>query len=375
METIYCPYRVCPLGAHVDHQYGLVTGFALDKGIRFDFETTEDGSISVFSKNYSGSLQCSLNNLPKRNMFWGDFLVGAVKTLSRKYQLTHGIRGEIEGSLPAGGLSSSAAVILTYLIALSRANGITLSRKELIENAVWEEQNYIGVQVGKLDQSCEIYSIKNHLLYFDTRNDTYELIEMPAEMAEFEIAVIFSGLERSLAASKYNIRVDECRAAAYALKAFCGMEYGRYQDSCLREVEQDAFEEYGHKLPENWYRRAAHYYQENNRVKEGIKVFRQGDIEKFGNLISKSGESSIYNYETGSRQLHFIQKMLRGIKGVYGGRFSGAGFNGSSIAIINPDFKEDIKEQAVRQYLKEYPELKNSFAIHFCKTADGVNLV
>jgi len=33
----FCPYRVCPLGAHVDHQLGKVTGFAIDKGIRMVF--------------------------------------------------------------------------------------------------------------------------------------------------------------------------------------------------------------------------------------------------------------------------------------------------------------------------------------------------
>ena len=30
---IFSSYRVCPLGAHVDHQHGLVTGFAIDKGV------------------------------------------------------------------------------------------------------------------------------------------------------------------------------------------------------------------------------------------------------------------------------------------------------------------------------------------------------
>lgn len=30
---IYPPYHVCPLGAHVDHQHGLVTGFAVNKDI------------------------------------------------------------------------------------------------------------------------------------------------------------------------------------------------------------------------------------------------------------------------------------------------------------------------------------------------------
>ncbi|MDD4302377.1 MAG: galactokinase family protein, partial [Sphaerochaeta sp.] len=33
IHTAYAPYRVCPLGAHIDHQYGIITGFALDKGV------------------------------------------------------------------------------------------------------------------------------------------------------------------------------------------------------------------------------------------------------------------------------------------------------------------------------------------------------
>ena len=43
---IFSPYRVCPLGAHVDHQHGLVTGFAIDKGVDLYFDVRgqmEDG--------------------------------------------------------------------------------------------------------------------------------------------------------------------------------------------------------------------------------------------------------------------------------------------------------------------------------------------
>ena len=35
---IFSPYRVCPLGAHVDHQHELVTGFAIDKGVDLYFD-------------------------------------------------------------------------------------------------------------------------------------------------------------------------------------------------------------------------------------------------------------------------------------------------------------------------------------------------
>ena len=38
---IFSPYRVCPLGAHVDHQHGLVTGFAIDKGVDLYFDVRD----------------------------------------------------------------------------------------------------------------------------------------------------------------------------------------------------------------------------------------------------------------------------------------------------------------------------------------------
>lgn len=374
MQMIHCPYRVCPLGAHIDHQFGIVTGFALDHGVTLEYEPTEDGTVFVTSRNYPKTVECSLFDLPERKMYWGDFLVGAIHTLSRKYPLSVGIRGEIAGSLPTGGLSSSAAVIITYLSALCRVNGIPLTEPELIKLAIWEEQNFIGIHVGKLDQSCEVYSKKEHLLYLDTLDDSCELIPVPPNMPKFEIAVIFSGLERSLAGSAYNMRVDECRAAAYALKAFSHMEYGKYQDTTLRNVPEGIFDSYKGKLPESWYKRARHFYTEMERVKAGKKAWKQGDMEKFGRLIMESGESSIHYYQTGSDNLHYLQELMKHTKGIYGGRFSGAGFNGSSMAIVDPEYKEEIESSIRKQYIKQYPDLEGSFAIIFCQTSDGVEL-
>ena len=28
----FCPYRICPIGAHSDHNLGKITGLAIDKG-------------------------------------------------------------------------------------------------------------------------------------------------------------------------------------------------------------------------------------------------------------------------------------------------------------------------------------------------------
>ena len=373
-NVVFTPYRVCPLGAHVDDQHGYVTGFAIDKGVKLEFDVTNNGEIELRSKNYDGITQFNLHDELEREMTWGDFAQGAVLTLSRKYTLTKGIKGVVEGMLPVGGLSSSAAVIITYLNALCIANGIQMTRIELINMAIWEERNFIGVNVGKLDQSCEVYCKKDSLLFLDTQDDSSEIIPMNKKMPPFEIMIMFSGLERSLAGSAYNMRVDECKSAAYCLMAHSGMEYGKYADTFLRDLPIGIYKEYKEKLPENWDKRAKHFYSEMQRVKDGVKAWRIGNLEKFGQLIFESGRSSIENYETGSKELAALQEIMESTDGIYGGRFSGAGFNGSSMALINPEKKEEIKKHITEEYLKRFPHLKGKFSIYFCNTADGVNM-
>ena len=90
----------------------------------------------------------------------------------------------------------------------------------------------------------------------DLKDDSYELIPQHPDMKPYKIAIFFSGLERSLASSKFNMRVDECRSAAYALMAYAGMDYGKFAETNLRDVPREIYEEYKDKLPENWRKRA-----------------------------------------------------------------------------------------------------------------------
>lgn len=60
--------------------------------------------------------------------------------------------------------------------------------------------------------------------------------------------------------------------------------------------------------------------------------------------------------------------------GIYGGRFSGAGFKGCCMAIINPEHEESILETVEREYLKAFPNMEGKYSAHICRTADGVKL-
>ncbi len=371
----FCPYRVCPLGAHSDHQYGKITGLAINKGIHIAYRPKQNGVVEMSSLNFDKRAQWHISSTPKmKENDWADYLRGATIALAKRHSLTVGLCGVIEGSLPIGGLSSSAAVIIAFLSALTKVNGIVLSPSEMIMTALEAENKYVGVACGKLDQSCEVFSKKDHLLYLDTRDDSYELIPTSPNMKPYKIAILFSGVERSLAGSKFNMRVDECKSAAYALKAFSGMEYGKFEDTRLREVPVEIFRQYKERLPENWARRAEHWYTEFDRVERGAEAWRRGDIEEFGRLSFESGSSSIYNYETGSDELKKLYEIMTETDGIYGGRFSGAGFKGCCMALIDPSYEESIKEKVTREYLSDFPALSDKFSIHICVSADGVSL-
>ncbi len=375
INVAFTPYRVCPLGAHSDHNLGKITGFAIDKGIHIAYGPKQNGVIEIQSVQFDGRAQWHVNAVPETKQGdWADHLRGATIALNNRYPLRTGLCAVIDGELPIGGLSSSAAVIITFVNALCNMNNITLTEKELIAISKEAENKYVGVSCGKLDQSCEIYCRKDKLLYMDMLDDSFELIEKPENMKPFKIAIFFSGLERSLAGSAFNMRVDELRSAAYALKAFSGMEYGKFEETNLRDVPREVYDKYKDKLPESWRMRAEHWYTEFDRVQKGIEAFRNGDVEEFGRLSTESGYSSIYNWQTGSPELKKLYEIMTSVDGVYGGRFSGAGFKGCCMAIINPDYEESIKKIVQTEYLRAFPNLAEKYSAHICDTADGVKL-
>ena len=297
LNVAFTPYRVCPLGAHIDHQLGKITGFAIDKGIHIAYGPKQNGVIEITSIQFEPRAQWHINSTPaEKQGDWADHLRGATIALSARYPLRTGLCAVVDGELPIGGLSSSAAVIITFLSALCSLNGISLSPSELISISREAENKYVGVSCGKLDQSCEVYCRKNSLLYMDLRDDSFELVPENPNMKPYKIAIFFSGLERSLASSAYNMRVDEAKSAAYALKAYAGMEYGKFGDTYLSDVPYSVFEKYGDNLPENWRKRAEHYYTESERVKKGVLAWRRGDTYEFGRLSTESGYSSIHTW-------------------------------------------------------------------------------
>ena len=371
----FCPYRICPIGAHSDHNLGKITGFAIDKGIHIAYAPKQNGVIEMVSLQFPKRAQWHIDSVPgQKQNDWADYLRGATLALRRKYRLEVGLCGVIEGSLPIGGLSSSAAVIISFLGALCAVNGLKLKPQEIIDVDYDAELNYVGVSVGKLDQSCEVRSRKDQLLYLDTRDGSYELIPRSGKMKPYKIAIFYSGLEHSLVGSKYNMRVDELRSGVYALQAFAGMEYGKFNEAMARNVPREVYEQYKDRLPVNWARRCEHWYTEFERVEKGAEAWRRGDIEAYGKLSFESGWSSIHNWESGAPEQIALYEIMTRTEGIYGGRFSGAGFKGCCMALIDPAWEDSIRRSVTAAYLDRYPEMEGKFDVFICESANGVEL-
>ncbi len=374
-DVAFTPYRVCPIGAHSDHNFGKITGFAIDKGIYIAYGPKMNGVVEISSLQFPKRAQWHVMSVPEtRQGDWADFLRGATIALQKRYPLRIGLCAVIDGELPIGGLSSSAAVIITFLSCLARLNNLTLAPEEMIALSKEAENNYLGVNCGKLDQSCEVLCRENHMLFLDTKDDSYELIPNHKDLAPFAFMILFSGIERSLVNSKFNVRIEEARCAAYALKAFAGMEYDRLKDTNLRDIPREVYEQYKHKLPDSWRKRAEHWYTEFDRVCQGAEAWRQGDLKEYGRLSFESGRSSIENWETGSPELITLYNLMTECPGIYGGRFSGAGFKGCCMAIVDPEKIDEVSEYITKRYLEAFPHLAGKFSIHICHSANGVNL-
>ena len=63
-EVAFCPYRICPIGAHVDHQYGKITGLAIDKGIHISYAPKQNGVIELMSMQFDKRAQFHVNSVP-----------------------------------------------------------------------------------------------------------------------------------------------------------------------------------------------------------------------------------------------------------------------------------------------------------------------
>jgi galacturonokinase len=371
--VVRAPYRICPLGAHIDHQLGRVTAVTLDRGVDLAFAPSGSREVVLSSLDFAGQVRVLLDDEgPPRPDDWGNYARGAVRAMRQRFALKEGFWGLTSGRVAEGGLSSSAAVSVAYLLALQQVNQLHVGAEDNIQLVHEIENHYLGLRIGILDQSAILLSRAHALTLIDCLDVSHRLIDRPAALPDFAILVAFSGLRKSLAGTDYNRRVEECSAAARALLGAAGHSP---EPPKLRRVSPDEYELHGARLAGPPARRARHFFSEMQRVESGVAAWQRGDLQTFGQLVTASGASSIDNYECGAPPLIDLYHILIGTPGVWGARFSGAGFRGCCLALVEPPGAEEIARQVRRVYARRHPDLAGDAWTMLCHPADGAHLI
>lgn len=379
VRVVVSPYRICPLGAHIDHQGGTVSAMTINKGILLGFIPSDDTEVILRSGQFKGEVRFSIDEVQQPRPIrkkgephatdspklqeadnWGNFARGAVYALqSRGISLTQGITGYICGSegLDSSGLSSSAAAGVAYLLAFETANNLTMTPTENIEYDRLIENEYLGLKNGILDQSAILLSSHGFLTHMNCKTKEHKLVPSPKQSdfhKSYKILLAFSGLRNALTNSPgYNLRVVECHEAARILLKASGNDNLEHR---LCNVDPEVYETHKGLLEPNLAKRAEHYFSENMRVMKGLEAWASGNLEEFGKLISASGLSSIQNYECGCEPLKQLYEILLKAPGVYGTRFSGAGFRGCCLAFVDANLAEEAVTFVTEEYRKAQPK-------------------
>ncbi|MDP6108370.1 MAG: hypothetical protein QGI33_08050, partial [Candidatus Brocadiia bacterium] len=278
----------------------------------------------------------------------------------------------VDGFDNVGGLSSSAAAGIAYLLALERANGLELAATENIELDRLIENEYLSLSNGILDQSTILLSRTGRLTSIDCSTGQSTLHPCGAA-ALVRVLILYSGLSAPLLDTDYNRRVAECGQAARLLLEAAGMQVAAAPR--LRHVPAVVFEAHGKALPQKELRRARHFFGEQRRVRRGVTLWREGYLEEFGRLVDESGRSSVENYECGNAYLRTACRVLRETPGVLGARFSGAGFRGCCIGLTTREVSEEMRGDILRRYLAEHPDMDGRAEVRSCASGDGAGFV
>ena len=343
---VRAPGRVNLIGEHTDYNDGFVFPAAIDRDVMIAGSPRRDRQVRTYALNFNQSSTFPLDNVQlasEGREKWSNYLRAMAWVFHQEGLGTQGMNCATMGNVPLGaGLSSSAALLVAGGLALCAAGRLELDPIRLALLAQRAEREFVGVNVGIMDQYISAMGQKDHALLIDTRSLTCEAVPLPR--TGMAIVIADSNKKRGLVDSEYNTRRSECERAVEILKQFLP------DIVALRDVSVESFERYQDRLPEVTRKRARHVITEDMRTLESVAALKAGDLQRFGTLMNESHESLRVDYEVSCKELDALVGAARSVEGVYGARMTGAGFGGCTVSIVMSESVELFQKQVSERY-------------------------
>ena len=347
VKVYFAPGRVNLIGEHTDYNGGHVFPCALTIGTYGAARKRNDNKLHFYSMNFDrvGVQESAVDALGEaKESDWTNYPKGVIWAFAKRgFEMPCGMDLVLSGNIPNGsGLSSSASLeVLTGFI-LRDLYGFDVTNVDLALIGQYAENNYNGINCGIMDQFASAMGKKDHAIFLDTADLSYEYAPIVLEGAK--VVVTNSKVKHSLVNSAYNQRRSECETALAELQKVVDIKG-------LGDLSEEAFEKYKDAIKDEVrVRRAKHAVYENQRTIRAVEALKNNDIKLFGELMNASHVSLRDDYEVSCEEIDILVDEAWKIPGVIGSRITGGGFGGCTVSIVKDEAIDIFKEQVEKAY-------------------------
>jgi len=358
------PGRVNLIGEHTDYAEGFVMPVAINFATLAAISPRNDGKIVIYSENYGEEMTFDAAATPVRANHWSDYPMGVVSILKGEGQKIPAFSLSLWGDVPLGsGLSSSAALEVVTMLAVTSLTGVTYPGPVLARLCQRSENEFVGSSCGIMDQFISANGKENHALLLDCRDLSFRLAPIPANVA---LVIANTMVKHSIVGGDYKTRRAESEAACAIIDSHRGSV------PFLRDATLDDLEKWGHEMAPKSYLRAKHVISEDLRTVAASEALLKGDMKEVGRLMAEAHRSYSADFEGSCPEADTMVELAQDLPGLIGARLTGGGFGGCTINLVDQAHAVAFAEALGARYQAKTgikPE------IHICHASSGAHRI
>ncbi|MDX2190950.1 MAG: galactokinase [Bacteroidota bacterium] len=338
------PGRINIIGEHTDYNLGLSMPAAINRWVIVCFAWRNDNIVKVASESYNNEMVYTIGQSFTPSDSWMKFIYGALEIFQRTNKMDKGFNAFVWGNVPLGaGVSSSAAVEVSFMNLLRMAYKSPMTDVEAVKNCQKIEHEYIGVKSGLLDQYASLFSKAGKLMKLDFNSLTHEYSD--ADMGNWCWVLANTKVKRELSGSKYTERVNETQEGLKWLTTNNPKIKG-FRDITINDVEtiQNPVVK----------KRLKHFVLENARVDLLAKAFAAKNIQEVGRILYEGHTSLQVDYEVSCDELDYLVELAKKFDGCAGARMMGGGFGGCTINLLKKEKLADFSTYILSNYKQKF---------------------
>ena len=329
--------RVNLIGEHVDYNGGEALPIAIQRRTAVAVRLRAGDRVTRINSGGTGGILTLDHAQLRRRKQWTDYPSGVLDQLIGAGIDVPGLDVAVASDIPSGsGLSSSAALEVAFGFAVQSLLGLDTDAVALALLSQRAEREFVGVPCGAMDQLSAACGVAGHALHMGFA----PVRVRPVPFTE-TVLVVDTAVPRSLRASAYADRVQECAAALLAIQRIAP------DVTTLAAATTDQLDRA--EMPDVERRRARHVIAECERVRQVVQVLASG--ARFPGAVALASHASLRDdYECSSRELDWVVEYAMRTPGVSGARLTGAGWGGCAVVFGEPRALESLSRAIVTDY-------------------------